>query len=95
VTAPPGTARPTRNTARPADKGASKGIDHAQVRRTVDALVTVTGCRRKQARERIAAWLSDGRAIDDLEAYLRATYRIDPTGVDAVRNVARGGGRRG
>ena len=77
---------------RPADKGASKGQDHAIVRRTVDALVTVAGCRRKDARERIKGFLDGGAPITELEAYLRQTYRLDPTGVDAVRNVMAGGG---
>ncbi len=30
-------------------------------------------------------------AYDELEAYLRATYSLDPVGVTAVRNVMRGG----
>jgi hypothetical protein len=31
-----------------------------------------------------------GDSLDELEAWLRSTYRLDPTGVTAVRNVARG-----
>lgn len=31
-----------------------------------------------------------GDSLDELEAYLRATYRMDPVGVTAVRNVMRG-----
>ncbi len=65
------------------------------MRRTVDGIVTVTGCRRSQAREQVAAWLAGGRPLDDLEAYLRATFKTDPTGVTAVRNAAKVGGRRG
>lgn len=92
----PGSARTPSNTARPAEKGPTERLSHAQMNQVVDALVSVSGCRRRQARERINAWLSDGRPLDDVEAYLRASYRIDPTGVEAVRNVDRkraGGGR--
>lgn len=82
------------NTARPAEKGTdTQKLDPALVRRTIDGIVSVTGCRRKEARERVAAWHAGGKPLADLEAYLRATYRLDPTGVTAVRNVAskRGG----
>lgn len=78
-------------TARPADKGTEpQELDPALMRRTVGAVVTVTGCRRSEARERIAAWMAGGRPLGDLEAWLRTNYRIDPTGVTAVRNVSRG-----
>lgn len=79
------------NTVRPAEKGASTGDDHALMRRTVDAYVEVAGVRRKVAREEITAWCAGGVALSDIEAYLRATYRKDPTGVTAVRNADRGG----
>lgn len=73
---------------RPAVKGASpQGIDPARMRRAVDSLVAVSGCRRKEARQRIAAWSSGGRSIDDIEAWLSATFRRDPTGVTAVRRA--------
>lgn len=86
-------------TARPANKGANtEGPDPALMRRTVDAVVTVTGCRRKEARQRINAWRAGGEAMSDLDAYLRATFHADPTGVTVVREVMRGRtslGRRG
>lgn len=90
MSVPPGSARHTGNTARLADQGTSTRLDPAHVRRTVDAITKLTGCRRQEARERINAWTAGGRALDDLDAYLRATFRIDPTGVTAVRNVDKG-----
>lgn len=91
MTAPAGYTPATSTTARPADKGANQA-DQAARRRAVDGVVTVTGCRRKEARQRVDAWVSGGNLLDDLDAYLRATYRADPVGVTAARNV---GDRKG
>lgn len=52
----------------------------------------VTGCRRQQAREQVRAFAAGGRTVTELDAWLQSTFRIDPTGVTAVRNVARAGG---
>lgn len=92
MTATAGYTPATSTTARPADKGANTGVEAAVRRRVIDGIVAVLGCRRQEARERIAAWEAGGIALDDLEAYLRATYRRDPIGVTAVRNV---GNRKG
>ena len=68
-----------RSTARPADKGTdTQTVNPAVIRRTVDGLVAVSGCRRKEARQRISAWLAGGDSLDDLEAWLRANYRMTP-----------------
>lgn len=90
MTAQPGSARTLSNTDRPADKGAThQQLDPAAVRRSIDALVEITGCRRKEARERVRSWASGGTPSDDLEAWLRADFQRDPVGVTAVRNVDR------
>lgn len=90
------TARLTSTTARPAEKGATDRQDPALIRRCVDAVVALTGTRRKAARQQVTSWLAGGMAASDIEAWLRANYRLDPTGVTAVRNVDRDrGGRRG
>jgi hypothetical protein len=74
-------------TARPADKGTE--------RRLVSALVELSGgaLRRSDARAVISERLGLGDTPDEIEAYLRSTFRADPTGVTAVRNVARERGR--
>jgi hypothetical protein len=93
VTTSPGNAWLTSSTARPAEKGAStERPDPALVRRTVDALVSLSGCRRKAAREYVAAWIGASRDLSDLERNLLGYS--DPTGETAVRNVDRSGGAR-
>lgn len=56
MTAPPGIVPDLSSTARLADKGTTTGADAALMRRTVTALVSITNCRRSEARERINAW---------------------------------------
>lgn len=56
--------------------------------RLAAALSTATGMSFGSARAVIAQRAGD--SLDELEAYLRATYRMDPVGVTAVRNVMRG-----
>lgn len=72
-------------TARPADKGTSTTTKS----RLVSALVAVTGMRRREAWAVLDQREARGETPDEIEAYLRATYRIDPTGVTAARNVDR------
>lgn len=55
--------------------------------RLTAALATATGMQFSAARALIAQRAGD--SVDELEAWLRSTYRLDPTGVTAVRNVAR------
>ena len=84
MTAPPGSARHTAsNTGRPADIRVSKVIRH----RLAAGLSAATGMTFRDARAVIAQRAGD--SMDELEAWLRTTYRIDPTGITAVRNVAR------
>lgn len=82
------------STARPADKGASQGIGPASERRTISALVALsasvgTPLRRSEARQIVHSRLSAGQTLAELEAYMRATFRQDPVGVTAARNVDR------
>lgn len=74
----------TSNTGRPADIRVSKVMRH----RLAGALVTATGMSFSEARRIIAQ--RAGSSVDELEAWLRTTFRLDPTGVTAVRNVMRG-----
>jgi len=83
MTAPPGATPNTSNTGRPADIRVSKAMRH----RLAAALSTATGMSFAAARAVIAQRAGD--SLDELEAYLRATFRLDPTGVTAVRNVTR------
>lgn len=76
----------TSNTVRPAEKGERNGIR----RRLVSALVTTCHLRPAVARAVVDERIALGETPDEIEAYLRATFRIDPTGVTAVRNVERG-----
>lgn len=84
MNAPPGIAR-TSNTGRPADIRVSKTVRH----RLAFALASLSGIPFSEARSVIASRLADGETPSELEAYLRDTYRVDPTGVTAVRHVAR------
>lgn len=81
---PPGLEPTTSTTGRPADIRVSKAMRH----RLAGALATATGMPFGSARRLIAQRTGD--SLDELEAWLRSTYRLDPTGVTAVRNVARG-----
>lgn len=84
MTGPPGRSTAISNTGRPADIRVSKTMRH----RLAGALSTATGMTFATARAVIAQRAGD--TVDELEAYLRATYRLDPTGVTAVRRVAQG-----
>lgn len=88
MTSPPGIARTTSNAGRPADIRVSKVVRH----RLAAALSVATGMEFSAARRAIAQRAGD--SLDELEAWLRTTYRVDPTGVTAVRNVARERGNR-
>lgn len=93
MTAPPGSARLTSNTARHADKVADKGIDPALARRAVSALASVSGMRRTDARRLVVAYATDSLPVasDGWAHWLRNWFQIaDPTGETAVRNVMRG-----
>lgn len=83
MAAPPGLGPATSSTGRPADIRVSK----AQRHRLAAALSSATGMPFRSARALIAQRAGD--SVDDLEAWLRTTYRIDPTGVTAVRNVSK------
>lgn len=83
MTSPPGTARTTSTTGRPAEIRVSKTARH----RLAAALAAVSGIRFATARAVIAERAALGETPDQIEAYLRTTFRIDPTGVTAVRNV--------
>lgn len=83
MTAPPGIKPTPSTTGRPADIRVSKVMRH----RLASALASATGMSFATARTIIAQRAGD--SLDDLNAYLRVTYRLDPTGVTAVRNVAR------
>ena len=75
-------------TGRPADNRVSKTVRH----RLAAALASVSGLRFSEARAVIAQRVAVGETPDEIEAYLRTTFRMDPTGVTAVRNVTRRGG---
>ena len=83
MTAPPGTTRHPSTTGRPADIRVSKAMRH----RLAASLASVTGMPFRTARALIAQRAAD--PLEEIEAWLRTTFRIDPTGVVAVRNVAR------
>jgi len=83
------TTSPTRSTVRLAEKEATEELKPAMIRRAIDAITEMTGCRRKQAREQVRAFTAGGRTVTELDAWLQLTFRIDPTGVTAVRNVHR------
>lgn len=75
-------------TGRPADIRVSKTVRH----RLAFALTSVSGLPLSQSRAVVASRLADGQTVSELEAYLRATYKADPVGVTAVRNVTRSRG---
>lgn len=94
MNAPPGLARTPSTTVRLTEKKAHSEIGPALFRRTVDALAHVSGASVKTARQQVRAWVAGGAASSDLEAWLRQNFRVDPTGVTAVRNVSRERGNR-
>lgn len=83
-----GLAPAPSNTGRPADNRVSKTQRH----RLAAALASVTGLRFSDARAVISERVACGETRDEVEAYLRVTFRMDPTGVTAVRNASRSGG---
>jgi len=86
VTFPAGLAPATSLTGRPADIRVSKTARH----RLASALASLSGLRFSDARALIADRLAAGETPSEIEAYLWSTFRSDPTGVTAVRNVMRG-----
>lgn len=68
----------------PTEIRVSKSMRH----RLAGALAETTGMSFAAARSVIADRAGD--SVDELEAWLRATYRMDPTGVTAVRRADRG-----
>lgn len=83
-----GLAPAPSTTGRPADNRVSKTQRH----RLASALATLTGMRFAAARAVITERVGMGETPNEIEAYLRTTYRSDPTGVTAVRNVDRQSG---
>lgn len=81
---PPGHQPTLSTTGRPADIRVSKAMRH----RLAGALATATGMSFGTARRLIAQRAGD--SIDELEAWLSSNFRLDPTGVTAVRNAMRG-----
>lgn len=81
----PGASPDPSTTARPADKRTTT----AAKSRVVSALVAVSGMRRREAWAVVDQRIALGETPDEVEAYLRATFRMDPTGVTAARNVDR------
>lgn len=85
MTAPPALAPDTSSTGRPADIRVSKAMRH----RIAGALVELRpGMSFADARAVIAQHAGD--SVDEIEAYLQFTFRLDPTGVTAVRRAMRG-----
>lgn len=83
MTAPPGAARNPSSTVYPAEQWSRNSE-----RRVVTALVSI-GVRPAIARAAVRERIALGETPDEVEAYLRATFRSDPTGTTAVRNVSR------
>lgn len=84
--APPGSTRVASSTVYPAEQWSRNSE-----RRVVAALVSI-GVDPSTARAAVRACSAGGETPDEVEAYLRATFRVDPTGVSAVRNVTRARG---
>lgn len=87
MSAPPGSAPIPSTTVYPAEQWSRNSE-----RRVVSALVSI-GASPAVARAAVRARIGLGEAPDEVEAYLRATFHMDPTGVRAVRNVMKGAGR--
>lgn len=91
MSASAGLAPAPSNTGRPAVNRVSKSQRH----RLAWALVKLTefgsGPRmtHREARAVVDAHVQQGETPDQIDAYLRATFGSDPTGVRAVRNVTR------
>lgn len=73
---------------------ANRWVTKEQRKRLALALVKVTyaageSMTHSEARAIVNDHVRRGETPDEIEAYLRTTYRIDPTGVTAVRNVER------
>lgn len=84
MTAPPGIEPTPSNTVYPAEQWSRNSE-----RRVISSLVSIgmlPATARAMVRERTAL----GETPDEVEAYLRTTFRLDPTGVTAVRNVMAG-----
>lgn len=84
----PGAMPDPSNTGRPADNWVSKTQRH----RLAHALVTLHQTTGNYISHREARAVIDDharRGADELDAYLRTTFHLDPTGVTAVRNVSR------
>lgn len=78
---PPGMTPDLQHDGTPGRIRVSKAMRH----RLAAALSSATGMSFRSARAAIAQRAGD--SADELEAWLRANYSIDPTGVTAVRNV--------
>lgn len=94
MTAPPGSARLTSNTGRPAEIRVSKTQRH----RLALALVKLHHAAgevitHSEARAVVNAHVRQDETPDEIEAHLRAAFRTDPTAVTAIRNVDRARGR--
>jgi hypothetical protein len=83
VSAPPGVTPDPQQNGTPGRIRVSKVMRH----RLAAALSAATGMPFAKARAVIAQRAGD--SVDELEAWLRANYRLDPVGVTAVRNVSR------
>lgn len=90
---PAGQRPAASNTVRLTGKKAHGEPERAMIRRTTSALAQMTGSSIKTARQQVYAWLAGGAIDSDIDAWLRQNFRMDPTGVTAVRNAYRGGGR--
>lgn len=84
MTAPPGLVPNLQHDGTPGRIRVSKTQRHRLAR----ALHLATGMEFADARRVIAQRAND--PIEELEAWLRGNFRLDPTGVTAVRNVMRG-----
>lgn len=83
-----------RSMARPTNNVDQTGISRAAERRLVGAMVGLSAgsgrpLRRAEARAIIRSRATDGLTLDELEAYMRATYHLDPVGVAVAREVDR------
>ncbi len=87
---PPGATPDPSNTGRPADIRVSKRQRH----NLAHALVTLNQASgvymtHREARQVVQEHVRRCETVEELEAYLRFTFSMDPTGVTAVRNVTR------
>ena len=100
MSGPPGMTPTLSNTARPAENRTWNPMGTAAlahdmrvhpdiVRRLIASTATITGRRRSDVRALLRERVGLGETPDQIEAYLRATFHSDPTGVTAVRHVNR------